>query len=74
MRRSDYQKLVNILKKLIKMNANKLVTINLECGNNDKDYLLECVEKCISKSIFTGDLKTSKEVVIYSGNNKIRIF
>ena len=73
--RYDYEKIIKIIKKLINAKNNyNYVTISIECCNNNKDYLFNCIENLISKSLIYGDINFKKEVnITYSNTIKIKL-
>ena len=72
--RSDYEKIIRIIKKLITNHKDEKIKICIETGQNDRKYLTSCLENTIMKSVYSGEMNLSKEVVIICHNIKIRIF
>lgn len=72
--RADYEKVINIMKKIINNHKNDRIKICIELNHNDKKYLTNCLEQSIMKSVYSGEMNYSKEVVILCHNLKIRIF
>ena len=61
------------IKRLIERNKNVINSLNIECSNNDKIYIIDNLISCLKKSIIQ-IFNIDYETIILCDSYKIRVF